>query len=363
MRNFFIFLTISLIFFNNSCQNLSGNDTIIGVKIYEHNGDLVELFNERKRVGINLILASPDLARKDNFMSLARTHNMRVFIIVPTFFNTMVLDNDSSLYSITREGEKAVEDWVRFICPNNKGYRSSHIQYLQKLSSEIQPDGISLDFIRYFVYWEKVFPDQIYENLPQTCFDENCLGKFLADYKFTLPDTFNSVKQKADFILMQYEKEWVEFKCSSISEYVKEMVDAIKSVDPAIKINFHAVPWKSTDFDGGIRSIAGQGLKLIEPFVDYISPMCYHHMVIQSPEWIHEVVNDIALQTPGEKILPSIQVSKAYLETSISESEFRDALNESLLPPSKGVIFWSWEALEKSPEKLKVLRDYIEENY
>ena len=363
MRNFLIYLIISFIFFNSSCQKLSRNDTLIGVKIYEHNGDLVELFEEWNRIGINLILASPDLAGKDNFMSLARNHSMRVFLIVPTFFNAMVLDNDSSLYSITRDGEKAVEDWVRFICPNKTRYRLSHIQYLKKLSSEIQPDGISLDFIRYFVYWEKVFPDQIYDNFPQTCFDDDCLGKFLAEYKFTLPDTCYSVKQKADFILMQYEKEWVEFKCSTISGYVGEMADAIKSVDPEIEINFHAVPWKSTDFEGGIRSIAGQDLKLIEPFVDYISPMCYHHMVIQSPEWIHEVVNDIALQIPGERILPSIQVNKAYLETSISETEFRDALVESLLPPSKGVIFWSWDALDKSPEKLKVLRDYIEETY
>ena len=139
------------------------------------------------------------------------------------------------------------------------------------------------------------------------------------------------------------------------------MVDAIKSVNPEIEINFQALPWKSNDFDGGIRSIAGQDLKLIAPHVDYISPMCYHHMVIRSPEWIHEVVNDFTLQVPREKILPSIQVSKAYLETSISETEFRDALIESLRHPSSGVIFWSWEALQRSPGKLKIVRDYMEE--
>jgi hypothetical protein len=336
---------------------------LIGVKVYAHDGDLGELFEEWDRVGINLVLASPELAAKDNFISLARSHSMRVFLIVPTFFNAEALDQDSSLYSITSLGEKAIDDWVEFICPNRSKYRMSHIRHLKTLVGEIQPDGISLDFIRYFVFWEKVFPDQIYDNFPQTCFDEDCLGRFLAAYNVGIPDTCISVREKADFILQHYRQEWTEFKCNIISGYVAEMAEAIKSVNPEIQINFHAVPWKSNDFDGAIRSIAGQDLKQIAPLVDYISPMCYHHMVIQSPEWVHEVVNDIAFQAPDERILPSIQVSKAYLETSISETEFRDALIEALRPPSDGVIFWSWEALEESPEKLKVVRDYIEENF
>ncbi|MGD9329041.1 MAG: hypothetical protein PVH48_08765 [Cyclobacteriaceae bacterium] len=363
MRKFLIYLAISFLFANSSCNNLSMKDTLIGVKIYAHDGDLAELFEEWNRVGINLILASPELAAKDNFMSLARSHSMRVFVIVPTFFNTDALDKDSSLYSITSQGEKAIDDWVEFICPNRSEYRISHIQDLKTLAAEIQPDGISLDFIRYFVYWEKVFPDQIYDNFPQTCFDEDCLGRFLAEYNVGIPDTCISVNEKADFILQQYQQEWTEFKCNTISGYVTEMVEAIRSVNPEIEINFHAVPWKSTDFGGGIRSIAGQDLKQIAPLVDYISPMCYHHMVIQSPEWVHEVVNDIAFQAPDERILPSIQVNKAYLETSVSETEFRDAFIEALRPPSDGVVFWSWEALEESPEKLKVVRDYIDENF
>ena len=334
---------------------------MIGVKIYAHDGDLEELFEEWNRVGINLILSNPDLAAKDNFMSLARDYSMQVFLIVPTFFNAKALDTDTSLYSITREGEKAMDEWVEFICPNRSQYRISHIQHLKKLAAEIKPDGISLDFIRYFVYWEKVFPDQIYDNFPQTCFDDDCLAKFLTEYKVRIPDSCLHVSEKADFIVQQYKPEWTEFKCNTISGYVSEMVEAIRSVNPEIEINFHAVPWKSADFEGGIRSIAGQDLKQIAPLVDYISPMCYHHMVIQSPEWIHEVVNDISIHTPIDRILPSIQVSKAYLETSISETEFRDALIEALRPPSDGVIFWSWEALEESPEKLKVVRDYIEE--
>ena len=206
MRKFLIYLAIFFLFANNSCQNLYMKDTIIGVKVYAHDGDLGELFEEWNRIGINLILASPDLAGKDNFMSLARNYSMRVFLIVPTFFNADALDKDSSLYSITRQGEKAIDDWVEFICPNRSEYRLSHIQHLKTLTAEIQPDGISLDFIRYFVYWEKVFPDQIYNNFPQTCFDEDCLSKFLAEYQIAIPDSCNKINEKTDFILQQHKQ-------------------------------------------------------------------------------------------------------------------------------------------------------------
>lgn len=359
----FIFGTILIsILFSNSCQELVKDKVIIGVKVYNHEGDLSELFKEWDRTGINLILASPELARKNDFMKLAKEYSKRVFLIVPTFFNPEALDQDSTLYAVTRYGEPAIDDWVRFVCPNNENYRTKHIEYLKKLTTEIQPDGISIDFMRYFVFWEKVFPDHIFTDLPQTCFDDNCLEKFMQECDREFPDSCNNINKKANFILSQCETEWIHFKCQTISEFVTEMVETIKSVQPETEINFHAVPWRSADFEGGQRTIAGQDLTMIAPSVDYISPMCYSHMVMQPPQWVHSVVLDFDTQVPGSRILPSIQVNKAYLEASFSEKNFKSALIESLKPPSSGVIFWSWEALEKSPEKLKIVRDYLQDN-
>ena len=63
----------------------------------------------------------------------------------------------------------------------------------------------------------------------------------------------------------------------------------------------------------------------------------------------------------GSKIIPSIQVNKAYLERELGMEEFEQSLSEALKPPSRGVLFWSWERLVQDPEKLKVLKD-IKEN-
>ncbi|HPH44957.1 MAG TPA: hypothetical protein PL086_10955, partial [Candidatus Aminicenantes bacterium] len=51
-----------------------------------------------------------------------------------------------------------------------------------------------------------------------------------------------------------------------------------------------------------------------------------------------------------------IQVGHAYTEREVSAGEFKAALNEALKPPSRGVVFWNWDALAASPEKQKFVR-------
>lgn len=342
----------------NSCHDISDSVPIIGVKIYDHDGSLSELFKMWDELGINLVLASPTLAAKEDFMLQARDHGIRIFLIIPTFYNTEALDRDPNLYAITSEGQPAAEEWVRFICPNRMDYCRTHLDYLRKITRDLQPDGISLDFIRYFVYWEMVFPDQVYEDLPQTCFDEVCVNKFERLTGIQVPDSCQNVTDRAGYVLSRHLDEWTNFKCLTISDFVGEMVRAIRDVKPGIQINFHAVPWKSHDYQGAVRSIAGQDLAMIAPHVDYISPMCYAHMVKQPPEWVNEVVLDMAERGSPATMLPSIQVERAYLDTPLEPEAFRSSLIEALRPPSAGVILWSWEALADSPDKLKIFSHF-----
>jgi hypothetical protein len=70
----------------------------------------------------------------------------------------------------------------------------------------------------------------------------------------------------------------------------------------------------------------------------------------KEPPWIREVVEDVRSQTLG-RVIPSIQVGRAYINDALSPEEFKEALEYALSPPSGGVIFWNWDALEKEPEK------------
>jgi hypothetical protein len=358
MRIFLLFI-FSIVFFPGCSDDHEINrEKIIGVKVYEHPGDLEFLFTQFESLGINTLFVSPEMARRPGFISLADTHEMPVYLIIPTFYNPEALAEDSSLYAITAEGNIAVDDWVEFICPNRNGYRKRHLEYLKSLVKELSPAGVSIDFIRYFVFWETVSPDQTIADLPQTCFDDTCLTAFKKLYQITLPENMVDLQQEAAFILENYSWEWTDYKVNTITSYVHEITQTLLHIDPELQFNLHLVPWRTDDFAGAIRKVAGQDVKMLAPRVDYISPMCYSHMVRQPPGWIHEVVSNSDENGHG-KILPSIQVSRAYLEDPFRTKDFREALRAALRAPSRGVIFWSWDALAKDTEKQDGVRSEL----
>jgi len=140
---------------------------------------------------------------------------------------------------------------------------------------------------------------------------------------------------------------------------ITEIKNEAKQIKPGIKINVHAVPWRQNDFNNAIEIIAGQDFSQISAATDILSPMTYAHMIKREPAWIHSVVQEIADQTEC-KIVPSIQVNKAYLNEPVTVKEFKQSVIEALKPPSSGVIFWSWEQLEKNPKKMKILKLQLE---
>ncbi len=124
-------------------------------------------------------------------------------------------------------------------------------------------------------------------------------------------------------------EEWVEFVCPSREDFLRRRVDESRSL--------------IADCDPYAVSL------------DFISPMCYHHMVRQSPAWVHDVVADLSAQTHAA-ILAGTQVSEAYVEKTLAPGEFGAALEEALKAPSIGVVLWSWDALSQSPEKREILK-------
>jgi len=331
------------------------DDHILGAKIYNHDGNLDSLITEWKELGFNSAFMSPDLAARESFSKRVNAAGMKSFVILPIFFNSDVLALNPDWYSITNLGEKAKDEWVEFICPSRRDYLDLQIEYIRNVITEVEPTGISLDFIRFFAFWEKIYPDRSPESIPTACFDSLCLSGFQQHAGVVIPDHLTSVEEKASWILDNNSESWTQWKSSQIVDVVRQIVTEAKLIDPQILVNLHAVPWRESDFDDAITRVTGQDFRRLEAFTDYISPMCYSHMVKRKPAWVNEVVTDIHGQIHSSKVLPSIQVSQAYLEDSIDTTEFRATLKSALKEPSSGVIFWSWEALTKSPEKKEIV--------
>jgi hypothetical protein len=357
MMKYLIPFPILLLFLLQSCLN-EGTQALIGAKIYEHLGSYDLLFQEWNQMGINTGFCSEELISDPEFMREAREHQVSTFVIFPVYYNPEEIARTPHLAAINRNGEAAAEDWVEFVCPSREDYRQQVLRHARRLIRNHQPDGISIDFIRHFVYWEKVYPDHDPASLPISCFDSVCMDHFSAESGITLPEELSKIPEKADWILKNHENSWTTWRCSLITSMLKDIAEAAREEKPDILINVHLVPWAEEDFNGALRKVAGQDIRALSALSNYISPMTYAHMLKQPPDWVHGIVQDFHRQT-GARVLPSIQVGKAYLETDYDLEEFRDMMEAALEAPSSGVVIWSWERLMAEPEKAKLFKDIV----
>ena len=331
-------------------------DPIYGVKIYRTERDLPGIFEEWKQLGINTVFASEELASSGGFRALARKNDTDLFIIFPVFFAPEMLAEDPDLWAVTAKGERAKDDWVEFACPNRPAFRNRRVKEAQAIVKRLQPDGLSIDFIRYFVFWEMVGPDHDSAALPKTCYCLHCLQAFAA-YLGVPPFSIPPQPQRAAaWIESNASDQWVRFRAETIASVVTEIVEGVRFVDPEIMINLHMVPWRKDDFDCARLRIAGQDPAALSSQADLLSPMAYSFMLYRPPKWVTSVVRDFdrAASCP---ILPSIQVSPAYREDEVFPiDEFEAALRAALEPPSAGVVFWSWDHIESDPERAEIIQ-------
>jgi hypothetical protein len=333
-------------------------EMLIGAKIYEYKQDFAALLSAWQQLGINTAFVSVEIAKNRAFMDLARDSHIAVFIILPVFYNPEALARDPGLFAITGRGRPAKADWVEFVCPQRPAYRRQRLEYIRSLIRECRPDGLSIDFIRYFAFWEMVYPEAKLDPLQNTCFCPYCLQAFQQACKVNIPTRLADTPAKAKWILKNHLPAWAKWKRAAITSMVADIAAAARQEKPGIKLNVHLVPWRQSDFGGAMGSVVSQDIAAIAPLVDYLSPMCYAHMVKQTPEWIRSVVCDVQSRA-ANPVIPSIQVKEEYIPEPLAPGQFFEYLHAALEPPSRGVVFWSWETLAADPAKMEIARSLL----
>jgi len=338
----------------------AGHRNIIGLKIYQEPDKSAQAFDSWKKLGINTLFVGPELAGKSDWLKLCRQAGFKIFLIIPVFHNPEKLKDWPGMAAMTGEGLPAKDDWLEFVCPGNQLYRQELIESVKRMVSELKPDGLSLDFIRHFVFWEKVYPESTPAVLKTTCFCPDCLNQFQKEIGVVIPPAVKGYPDIPRWLLTNHRDEWTAWRSRQITSMVEDLCRAARQIDHFILINLHLVPWREDDFNGGRISVAGQDLKSLSRYVDYLSPMTYAPMLKRPPEWVSSVVADIQSSAPNP-VLPSVQVKEAYLPEKLSLEEFEADLQAALKPPAAGVIFWNWESLASSKEKQEVIQQQVAE--
>jgi len=344
-------LIISMLFSANNQK-----DCLVGVKTYEKTGPFEKVFEKWKELGINSAFASVKLNRNPEFRKYADSLGIKRFVIIPTFLGIDTLKNDEDLYAITKKGEKASQEWVNFVCPSRDSYRKDKIKYIKKVLKQTDPQGLSIDFIRHFVFWEKVYPNHTLDSIPNTCFCDSCMAQLQQETQIDIPENMDGPHERYTWIKNNCYQKWVNWKCGLITSMVAEIVKEAQKIDPDILINVHTLPWRQDDYSGAIRKVAGQDIGELSQYADYLSPMTYTHMLKRSPKWVTKVVQDYSKESDA-KLIPSIQVNKEYLSKALPVKDFKKMLDYALGKNSSGVVLWSWEALQKSPKKVRIIKN------
>lgn len=311
-----------------------------------------------REMGFDTIFPYPAMAENPGMKRLAAEFGIKIFLTVPVYHAPEWLKTNQNLYARRADGTRASEEWLEFVCPSRAEYLARRMEEIENLMETTQPDGISLDFIRFFVFWEKVYPDTAFSSLPDTCFDAACLRDFSNATGIKPPGDLDTEEKRSSWVYREHQSEWIEWKCGVIAKTVKAVSNRIKKKKPDIKLNLHAVPWRSDDFDGAIKRIAGQDIGRMTAFADYVSPMCYSHMLKREPEWINSVVKDMAGKT-DKSVIPCVQAGNMYIAEELTPAYFEASLWEASRRPSSGIIIWSWKALDKSPPKKDITKRFL----
>lgn len=335
-----------------------GADTLFGIKVYDRCEDIQSSFRQWKEMGIDTIFPYPEHDQNVELVKYAAEYGIKLFLTIPVFHNPEQLKKKPSLYAVQANGEKAKYDWLEFVCPSKQAYTTRRIAYIHEIIDRLNPDGISLDFIRFFVFWEMVYPESDPDTIPQACFDEDCILEFEHYSKVELPENIKTAQERSAWVLSNHPKEWTEWKCHVIAETMRQISKSVKERKPDIGINVHTVPWRSDDFNGALERVAGQDLEKMSVHTDFISPMCYSHMLKREPVWIHSVVQDISRKAE-KKIIPCIQVGNMYLSDELTPDHFEQSLFQAAKKPSHGIVMWSWKALDKSSVKKEIVRKFV----
>ena len=351
----------------------SGDDMIIVAKYFSRiNAEAMQLSVDfAKEVGANQLLFFPDQIDESKYPGVAKILNnskIDLWLIAPTFYHD---DNRSAAqiddfgrepnWAICDDGEIAWENngpaphpsgsWVRFVCPNDHDYLDYRINYLKDALRKCDFTGISLDFMRYFVYWEGAYSFTDPKTFRNACFCDDCIAEFATINSTTtggittpLIIEGTTTVEKATFIKNKYFRQWTNYKCGKIDKTVEYVLSELRKEFPNLKANIHAVPWKNDGYGGAIKSIAGQDFALLSNRLDQITPMTYNFLVDRPASWINEVTSDVFNVVNGKiPVIPTIEVR------GVSDSHYEAALTSAIKSPSSGVVIWRFEDITNRP--------------
>ncbi len=257
--------------------------------------------------GVNAIFTESETYR-DDLIEWTHERGFRWFGAIACFSDHandhQLLRKRPELWPVEESGRPRPQmEWYIGVTPTFNDYNQSILERAQRVVEAHSLDGVFLDFIRWPIHWEL----EARAGAPtpsQSSFDPHTLQRFQEETGISLPGKLAGTADRACWILTHHSSQWKEFKCSVITDFVRQMVTRIRAVrDDDLMLGLYVPPLPCDE----LESWAGQRLSELSSLVDVISPMAYHAILHRSPPWVGEVIADLSTQV-HHPLLPVLQV-------------------------------------------------------
>ena len=334
---------------------------ILGAKVYHPVRSPQELVKFAKSLGFNTLFVGDELANSMELREHCRAAALKYFLIIRTFNDPEAAKQDSSLVSIARDGKPGRRGDDAMICPSRADFRRAKLERIKAAIQRLKPDGVTLDYFRFFIYWEAVDPKTGPGDFPAFCFDRACLRDFIESggvklRNATVADTLEKNRPLIDEIWREHREAWYRWRVGRIEKNAKEMTGFIRREFPGLPIVLHAVPWTRDEFGGAREKIVGQNFRLLAPYFDHVSPMAYSALTHRGPGWVEELDRKLLSEVPAEKLLPSIEVGPDGPQFPPMPPAHYERDLKAALASKAGVVLYHLELLLDDLEKQGITR-------
>jgi len=320
-----------------------------------YGGVPVELLGPEKTLkdyGINAVFVGSGGLTPQR-VALLKEHGAAVFAEFNTMHVAAYLKDHPDAAPIGTDGKvcPAPHGW-QGVCPTHPGYRKSRMDAFRKVLSELEIDGIWLDYHHSHASWERSEPD-----MPDTCFCPRCIAQFARQTGTALPE--RPTPQLAALLLGEHKGRWVEWRCDVFTDWVREFRAIRDRTRPKALLGTFHCPWTDTELDGALRNKLAIDLKAQAEHVDVLSIMPYHARFGHhaDPSWISRQTAWLGRHLgitgkPGERrrIWPIVQL--ADWGEKVPADQVQTILDHGTRAPATGVIVFHWGSLRRQKAKL-----------
>jgi hypothetical protein len=300
--------------------------------------------------GVNAIMTESDTYDR-SAIAFAHEAGLRFYAGVACFSdhasNFRLLKERSELWPILEDGEPRTQmEWYIGMSPTDRQRREEALGIIRSTATNYPIDGLFLDFVRWPLHWEI----ELRSGRPRpldSSFDANTLKQF-EEATGLLPHGLKTPAGRAAWIRENRLAQWIDFKCSVVTRFVREARSALKGARPEAELGVYLVP----DVNGLAEPLTGQRLRDLAPLVEWAAPMLYHNILLKSPSWINVALSHV-VSIAGSKTLPVVQADSnrdpalvADWGPEMTDTDFGAVLSEiAARPEVAGLIVFPGAAL------------------